>query len=260
MRLQRLSSVAIWRTRAAVAYREVYQLRNALPKAALAAMDHQLDMQGFLTSCALTGALCLAACGSPAGLDEEAFPALDQTGYGGTTQVVSGGQGGSSGAALSAGAAVGANGGGAQASAGSGSNGGNGSNGGSGTTGGSMTMGSSGCPSDATTLFARPIAQGGCTSGQGGGCHEAGSQKPDLVSPNVAMRLLNVASTCKKTSSGMTVPARPYIGATDSFLEEKIAGTPDQSCGISMPFFMPDALSPADEQCIIQWIDQVAGG
>jgi len=224
-------------------------------------MDYRLDMQGFLMSCALTGALCLAACGSPAGLDEEAFPTLDQTGYvsaGGTTQVVSGGQGGSSGAALSAGGSAGASvssntGGGAQASAGSGSNGG------SGTTGGSM-MGSSGCPSDVTTLFARPIAQGGCTSGQGGGCHEAGSQKPDLVSPNVAMRLLNVASTCKKTSSGMTVAPRPYIGAMDSFLEEKIAGTPDQSCGLSMPFFMPDALSPADEQCIIQWIDQVAGG
>jgi hypothetical protein len=222
-------------------------------------MDYRLDMQRFLTSRALTGALCLAACGSPAGLDEDTFPTLEQTGYaGGATQGASAGQGGSGGVAApgtggSAGSPVSSNGGGAQASAGSGANGG------SGTTGGTA-IGGSGCPSDIPTLFARPVAQGGCTSGQGGGCHEAGSQKPDLVSPNVAMRLLNVASTCTKTSSGMTVAARPYIGAGDSFLEEKIAGSPNQMCGLSMPFFMPDALSAADEQCIIQWIDQVAGG
>src|SRR6185295_9427325 len=217
----------------AIVYREVCHLRNALPKAALAAMDYRLDMQGFITSCALTGALGLAACGSPAGLDEDTFPTLEQTGYaaaGGGTQGVGAGQGGSGGVAASgtggsAGTPVSSNGGGSQASAGSGSSGANG------TTG---MMGGSGCPSDVPTLFARPVAQGGCTSGQGGGCHEAGSQKPDLVSPNVAMRLLNVPSTCTKTSSGMTVPARPYIGADDSFLEEKIAGSPNQMCGLSM--------------------------
>ena len=210
-------------------------------------------MQRFLTSCALTGALGLA-CGSPAGLDAGTFPTLDQTGYaasGGTTQGA--GQGGSGavpGTGGSAGAPANSNGGGPPASAGSGATGG------SGTTG---MMTANGCPSDVTTLFARPKEQGGCTSG--GGSHEATSPiKPDLVSPNVAARLLNIASSCTKTSSGMAVPARPYIGKDDSFLEEKIAGSPNQQCGVSMPFFMPDALSAADEQCIIAWIDQVAGG
>ncbi|MEO8181058.1 MAG: hypothetical protein ABI895_19655 [Deltaproteobacteria bacterium] len=211
-------------------------------------------MQGFLTICAVMGALGLAACGSPSELEGE-FPSLDKTGYvvaGGSGMmqvVVPGGQGGSAGAVASSGGSSGspANGGGAQTGAGSST----------GTTGGSS--GSSGCPSDITTLFARPISQGGCTSG--GGCHEPTSPiKPDLVSPNVAGRLLNVPSSCSKTSSGMSVQPRPYIGKDDSFLEEKIAGSPDSSCGISMPFFAPDALSAADEQCIIQWIDQVAGG
>jgi hypothetical protein len=249
MRLQRLSSVAIWRTRAAVCHREFEQL----PKAAFPAIDQRLDMQGLLTICAVMGALGLAACGSPSELDDAAFPTgYAAAGSSGTTQVVSGGQGGSAGATANSGGSSGSL---ASANGGSGQTGGGSSTGA--TTGG--TSGSSGCPSDITTLFARPIAQGGCTSG--GGCHEATSViKPDLVSPNVAARLLNVASTCSKTSSGMSVQPRPYIGKDDSFLEEKIAGTPDSSCGFSMPFFMPDALSAADEQCIIQWIDQVAGG
>jgi hypothetical protein len=208
-------------------------------------------MQSFLTICAVMGALGLAGCGSPSELDTDSFPeGYAAVGSAGTTQVVPG-TGGSAGAASSNGGSAGAvastNGGSSQAGTGSST----------GTTGGGS--GSSGCPSDITVLFARPVAQGGCTSG--GGCHEAASPiKPDLVSPNIAARLLNVPSTCSKTSSGMSVQPRPYIGATDSFLEEKIAGTPDTTCGISMPFFAPDALSAADEQCIIQWIDQVAGG
>jgi hypothetical protein len=119
-----------------------------------------------------------------------------------------------------------------------------------------MTAG--GCPSDITVLFARPIAQGGCT--QGGGCHEASSAiKPDLVSPGVATRLLNVPSSCSRSASGASVAPRPYIGAADSFLEEKI-GSDQPGCGSLMPFFMDYALSAADEQCILNWIDQVAAG
>src|SRR5687767_13663845 len=232
MRLQRPSSVAIWRSGAAVSHRERSQ-QNVLPEAALPAIEHRLDMQGFLKICAVMGALGLAACGSPSELDEEAFPTLyASAGSSSTTQVVpgQGGSGGAAGAASGGSSGSLANGGGAQA--GSGSN---------------------ECPSDITVLFARPIAQGGCT--QGGGCHEPASAiKPDLVSPNVVARLLNMPSKCSKTSTGMSVQPRPYISRDDSFLEEKIAGTPDSSCGISMPFFMPDALSAADEQCIIQWI------
>ena len=83
---------------------------------------------------------------------------------------------------------------------------------------------------------------------------------PDLVSPGVLSRLLNVASTCKKTSSGMSVAARPYIGKDDSFLQEKIAGSPNTECGYAMPFLMPQALSEADRKCIVDWINSVKGG
>jgi hypothetical protein len=132
---------------------------------------------------------------------------------------------------------------------------------GSGNVGAAGTSGTlaGGCPSDITVLFARPSSQGGCTSG--GGCHEATSPiTPDLVSPGVAARLLNVASRCSRTSSGMSVPLRPYISATDSFLEEKLTGPVDTTCGITMPFFMDFALSASDRQCMITWIDQVVAG
>jgi hypothetical protein len=216
-------------------------------------------MQGFSTVWFGIGILAVAACGSPAPLDEEAFPTIDQTGYttgastGGTAAVGAAGAssltgtGGSGGS----GAAVPGNGGSQSAgSAGSGDI----ASGGMGTTAGS---GAGSCPDDVTTLFARPSAQGGCTNG--GGCHEPGSPiKPDLVSPGVAARLLNVASSCSKTSTGASVQPRPYIGSDDSFLEEKIAGTP--ACGSGMPFFAEAALSAADEQCIIDWIEQVTEG
>lgn len=198
-------------------------------------------MQSFLTTCAIIGALGLAACGSPSGLDEDSFPetyASTGSGIGGSTVVVSG-QAGSSGLASSGGS--------------------------SGTTGSTQTGGSGstvmtppgGCPSDASVLFNRPVSQGGCTAN--GGCHD-GAVMPDLVSPNVLSRLLNVASSCKKTSSGMSVPARPYIGKDDSFLQEKIAGSPNAECGYAMPFLMPQALSDADRKCIVDWINSVKGG
>jgi hypothetical protein len=117
-----------------------------------------------------------------------------------------------------------------------------------------------GCPPDITVLFNRPSAQGGCT--QGGGCHEATSPiKPDLVSPGLASRLFNVPSNCSLSASGASVGPRPYIGATDSFLEEKL-GTDGvrPGCGELMPFFMDYALSAADRACIFNWIDQVAAG
>lgn len=257
MKLQRLTSVAIWRTRSAgiplaasSAILGLYPARDSLQKAhakaAFSTID-RLHMQSFLTTCAVIGALGLAACGSPSELDEDSFPAPDQTGYamngsGGGTVVV-GGQAGSSGVAASGGSTAISNGGGAQTG---------GSNAGSGST---VMNTASGCPQDITVLFNRPSTQGGCASG--GGCHD-GAVMPDLVSPNVLSRLLNVASSCTKSASGATVPARPYIGKDDSFLEEKIAGSP--TCGNAMPFFMVDKLSANDRQCIVDWIDSVKGG
>lgn len=106
--------------------------------------------------------------------------------------------------------------------------------------------GGGGCPDDITVLFNRPAEQGGCG---GGACHVPGATAPDLVSPNPELRLVDVTSQCNQ---------RPYIGAGDSFLGEKIAGVPE--CGLAMPFFMPQALSADDEACILAWIDEVSGG
>lgn len=199
---------------------------------------------GFSKSCAVIGALVLISCGSPAELDDQSFPALSDTGYMAGNQTGGGAAG--SGSLVVPGGAAGS---GSLGAAGSGSLGAAGSSG----------MVAGGCPPDITVLFARPAAQGGCT--QGGGCHEASSQiKPDLVSPGLASRLFNVPSGCSLTANGMTVGPRPYIGATDSFLEEKIGMGIQPGCGVPMPFFMDYALNAADRQCIINWIDQVAAG
>jgi hypothetical protein len=201
-------------------------------------------MQSFLATCAVIGALGLAACGSPSELDEDSFPtayANAGDGVGGSTVVV-GGQAGSSGLASNGG------------SAGSGNTQSGGSSAGTGST---VSTGPGGCPSDITVLFNRPSTQGGCAAG--GGCHD-GAVMPNLVAPNVLSRLLNVASSCKKTSAGMSVAARPYIGKDDSFLKEKVAGSVNSECGVSMPFFMTQSLSDADRQCIVDWIDSVKGG
>jgi hypothetical protein len=223
-------------------------------------------MQGFSTGWFGIGILALAACGSPSPLDEEAFPSIEQTGYttgsstGGTSAAAAGSSGvagSSSGAGGSAGSGTPAGTGGSTPAGGSSAGSGGGiASGGTGTTAGGGA--GSSCPDDITTLFARPSAQGGCTNG--GGCHEPGSPvKPDLVSPGVEARLLNIASSCSKTATGASVQPRPYIGSDDSFLEEKI-GDGDPGCGSPMPFFAEAALSAADEQCIVDWIDQVSGG
>jgi len=227
-------------------------------------------MQAFSTGWFGIGILALAACGSPAPLDEEAFPSLDQTGYptgansstggsaavaaAGSSGVASSGAGGGGSGSAGSGSAVGS--GGSQSAGSSGSAGSGTASGGMGTTSGGGA--GSACPDDITVLFARPSAQGGCTNG--GGCHEPGSAvTPDLVSPGLESRLLNVVSRCSKTLSGASVQPRPYIGGDDSFLEEKIAAE-RPGCGEPMPFFAQAALSAADEQCIIDWIAQVAEG
>jgi hypothetical protein len=216
------------------------------------------------------GFLSFAACSSSTSFDEQSFPPLAQTGYSQNAGAAGAGSGTASGVTANAGssgsaalgsagsAAVGSAGSAALGSAGSAAVSSAGASGASASSGaatsgvGSGATTASGCPADIPGLFQRNISQGGCTNG--GVCHEAGNQKPDLVSPGLVSRLLNVASTCTKTSAGMSVAARPYIGKTDSFLEEKIAGTPNADCGFVMPFFMPQALSDSDRKCIVDWI------
>jgi hypothetical protein len=249
MKTQRLTSAANQRSHRADASRW-----RADEEAKTPAIDHRLDMS-LSKSCAVFGALVLISCGSPAELEEGDFPSLNDTGYNVSgNPPVGGGAAGSGTQTVVPGAA----GSGALGNAGGGNAGGGSVGGGSGGSGGMMAAG--GCPPDITTLFARPSAQGGCT--QGGGCHEATSPiKPDMVSPGLASRLFNVPSNCSLSASGASVGPRPYIGATDSFLEEKL-GTDGArpGCGELMPFFMDYALSAADRQCIFNWIDQVAAG
>ena len=217
-------------------------------------------------------ALLFVACGSPQGIDEDQFPdqyagqvsasggsaanppvgnAGGTAGSGGAGGSGSGGTsnlGGSSGAP----AVNGGSGGGGSAGTGNapGTGGtGSGNSGTGGTGGGQQPPPPAGnCPADITVLFNRPSAQGGCADS---GCHTAGGFPPDLVSPNVEMRLFNVNSTCQ---------SRPFIGANDSFLLEKIQN-PQPACGgFQMPLAATQNLSAADKQCIVDWIDEIGGG
>lgn len=230
-------------------------------------------MHRLTTSWLCLGVLAAVSCGAPAELDESLFPGPNETGYaddngtGSTgTPLGGGGAGGQSPSAAAGSPSAGGSGSpaaappsGASGSAGAAPQNGGGSTpvaaGGSaqaGAAGGGsapMTGGGSsgGCPDDITVLFNRPITAGGCA---GDACHTPGNTAPDLVSPNVESRLLNVLSQCG---------GRPYVGAADSFLAEKIGGGQPE-CGYPMPFFMPDALNDADKQCILNWIDEVTGG
>lgn len=235
---------------------------------------YRLNMQRFFRSWLGFVVLAPAACGSPAELDESRFPSPNEVGYtdgnpinrsggggvanggasnvgtGGAPSVPRAGSGGSGGVNQAQGGTGSVSTGGTNAS---GSTGGNPAAGGTGVIGGAGSGGvqppAGSCPDDITVLFARPGAQGGCT--QGGGCHEASSPiKPDLVSPNIEVRLVDVISSCK---------GRPYIGANDSFLADKIVGSPPE-CNGAMPFLSPQTLNAADEQCILDWIDEVSGG
>jgi hypothetical protein len=214
-------------------------------------------------------ALLIVACGSPQGIDEDEFPdqyagqaspsggsganpppvaSAGGTGAGGTGSSGSGGTGGSggSGAPANGGSGGGGSGGSGNAPGSGGTGGGNLGTGGTG--GGQQPPPAGNCPDDMTVLFSRSSAQGGCGDG---GCHTPGGTAPDLVSPNVEMRLLNVASSCQ---------SRPLIGANDSFLAEKIEDASPACGGFQMPFLATQNLSAADRQCILDWIDEVGGG
>ena len=200
------------------------------------------------------------ACGSPEELGD-GFPPYEQTGYddgnGGSPTGVAGAGGGQPQAGTGGtpgqggtGNPGGGSGGGSPGGAGpGGAGGGNPGGGGPGGAGGGEPPVVGGCPDDISELFARPITEGGC---DGQGCHIPGptGTPPDLVSPNPAERLLNVQSSCG---------GRPYVGADDSFLVEKITSSDPACDGAAMPFFMPAALSAEDEACILAWVDEISG-
>ena len=89
---------------------------------------------------------------------------------------------------------------------------------------------------------------GGCA---GAGCHVAGGTPPDLTSPGVEERVLNVISpTCNNL---------PYVGSPMSVIEDKITN-PSPVCGAEMPLLSANRLSAEDEACILEWIDGLTGG
>jgi hypothetical protein len=105
----------------------------------------------------------------------------------------------------------------------------------------------SGCPDDITVIFNRRVEDGGCASA---GCHIPGATPPDLVSPGLDARLLNVTGT---TSCGQ----RPYISSGESLLELKLVGDP-VPCGFRMP--LGAEMPEEDLQCVLDWIAEVSGG
>jgi hypothetical protein len=229
-----------------------------------------LNMHRSSTTWLGLGVLIALACGAPAELDDNQFPGAytgDETGTSGgqlmgtpsaatppvnnapapatgsvvappAAPVAGNDDGGDQSTPLPGGEAPPANGAGAPAEGGSAPA--------SGAGAPPAVAGGGACPDDITLLFNRPIEVGGCA---GGACHVPGATAPDLVSPNPEARLVGVTSQCEQ---------RPYIGPDDSFLAEKIVGTP--ACGFAMPFFAPEALTADDEACILAWIDEVSGG
>jgi hypothetical protein len=232
-------------------------------------------MHRLTTSWLCLGVLAAVSCGAPAELDDSLFPGPNEVGYAddngtGSTGTPLGGAGaGGQAASPSAGAgspSAGSSGSSAAPPAASGgstaatppSGGGStpaaaGGSAQAGAAGGASAPpmtggGSSGaCPDDITVLLNRPVNDGGCA---GGACHVPGGTSPDLVSPGIESRLVDVLSQCN---------GRPYIGAEDSFLADKIGGQQPE-CGFPMPFLQPDTLNDADRQCILDWIDEVSGG
>jgi hypothetical protein len=207
-------------------------------------------------------------CGSPGDLDRSVFPELDDTGYpdrvgaagaglggaftgtGGTSPVGTAGVGGT-GAGTGGTAPIGGSGGAPGVSGTGGQAGSIGQSGSAGQVG--LGQGGSGaepgaCPSDILVLLNRPAMQGGCA---GDLCHVPGATPPDLTSPGVEARVLNVMAS-------QACGGRPLVGADDSVIVEKISN-PDP-CGEPMPFFAEDKLSAEDEACIIEWVDGLAAG
>lgn len=205
-------------------------------------------MHRFLTSCLGLAALIIA-CGAPAELDEGLFPASysdDETGSAGSAPL-----GGTGGSVAGTGGAPPVGGGGSGIPAG-GSGAPAVAAGAGGTpvaAGGAGAAPGGDCPADITVLFNRQLEDGGCA---GGLCHQPGGTRPDLISPDPLSRLVGVASNC----NGL-----PYIGTSpdDSLISLKIT-TPPAGCGLAMPFSLPDALSPAEEACILAWVADNAGG
>jgi hypothetical protein len=98
-------------------------------------------------------------------------------------------------------------------------------------------------------VFNVPDTMGGC---QGATCHN-NVFPPELHSPGVADRLLNVTSTLCSPALFID-PANP----ANSYILNKVTENP--TCGERMPY-MPNGPLAADKlQCLTEWVNSVAAG
>jgi hypothetical protein len=133
--------------------------------------------------------------------------------------------------------------GGASGSANGGTSGGGTANGGGGSGGAPATC-------DAPTLvFQVDGMQGGCN---GAACHvQGGAFPPDLVSADVADRLVDVPSEGQFCSGQLLIDSQ---NIENSLILKKLVADPE--CGDQMPFGL-DPLSDEKAQCIRTWIQSV---
>lgn len=119
----------------------------------------------------------------------------------------------------------------------------------------------SGCSEDPVALMRKSFEVGGCQDPEFGGCHERdGGEHPDLESPGVLERLLNVRAECDEVPDLVLI--REGEGLEGSFMANKLS--PDFVCGEEqMPAFPAEPSAPqaqATRACLESWIAQVAGG
>ena len=134
-----------------------------------------------------------------------------------------------------------------------------------------------GCPGelDNPEAFTDGGLSGGCdaeqlleTSCGSSACHDSSGPAADLdlVSPNLAQRLVGVPASC---SSGMTetgcecgdrelVTADPNEVDNSYLLEKLTSSTP--ACDDPMPLLAAEPLPASDVECIRQWALELAGG
>lgn len=138
--------------------------------------------------------------------------------------------------------------------AGSGGSSGGGTSGAGGTSGNGGDGGGGGGtapPCDAPAMvFAVPGDMGGC---DGTACHQPNLFPPDLISPGVIGRLLDVPSGI--CNGALYIDSANPAG---SYMLDKIHNAMP-ACGEQMPYTMP-VLNATQAQCVDDWVAWVAGG
>jgi hypothetical protein len=110
-------------------------------------------------------------------------------------------------------------------------------------------------PSDAGNSTAAPVCatdlfNAKCNSSA---CHGAGAKQVDLVSADVAERLIDAPSSDTGMCKGRTLVTSD---GTSSLLVDKLADP--AACGTKMP--LVGSLTAAEKTCLTDWVTAVGGG